>query len=69
MSNIKIIPTNISEIRVGDTIMCNGVLTTISKKDISKCSFMGTSLFGDASIKTIQRVLFAVPTNKGIQLR
>lgn len=69
MTNIKIVPTNINEIRGGDTIMLDGVLTTVGHKDIRKCSFMGTSIFGDSSKRIIDRVLFIVPTNNGIKLR
>ncbi len=38
---------HISKIRVGDTILHNGVMTTISGNNIKRCPFMGISLFGD----------------------
>lgn len=68
-SNIKIVKTHISNIMVGDTVMLDGKLTTVGKNNISRCSFMGYSLFGDSSKRIIDKVYFVVPTNKGIILR
>lgn len=39
---------HISKIRVGDTILRDGVMTTISGNNIKTCPFMGTTLFGDS---------------------
>jgi hypothetical protein len=39
---------HISKIRVGDTILRDGVMTTISGNNIKNCPFMGTTLFGDS---------------------
>ena len=39
---------HISQIRVGDTILHNGEIKTVSGSNIKKCSFMGISLFGDS---------------------
>ena len=52
---------HISRIRVGDTIMHNGVLTTISGNNIKTCSFMGITLFGDSyrsGYKKVKRINF-----------
>jgi hypothetical protein len=37
---------HISQIKVGDTIIHNGVLTTVCKNNITYSQFMGISLFG-----------------------
>ncbi len=39
---------NISQIKAGDTIIHNGVETTVTQKDIKRDEFMGTTLFGDS---------------------
>lgn len=39
---------HISEIRVGDTILHNGEIKTVSGNNIKNCSFMGKTLFGDS---------------------
>lgn len=52
---------HISKIRVGDTIMHNGVMTTISSNNIKRSEFMGISLFGDTynlGYKLITRINF-----------
>lgn len=69
MENILIVKTHISDIKPGDTILAKGVPTTVCKKDIKYDSFMGTSIFGSSYPRIIDRVLFKVPTSKGIVLR
>ena len=69
MGNQVHIQTHLSDIRGGDTVLVKGVLTTVGNKDIKRCSFMGTSIFGSSYPRTITKVLFKVPTNKGIVLR
>ncbi len=69
MSNIVEIPTDINNIKAGDTVMIDGQLRTVGKNNIKYGGFMGTSLFGDSSKRTITKVLFAVPTNNGIVYR
>jgi hypothetical protein len=39
---------HIDEIRSGDTVVHEGKVMTVGKKDISKGGFMGTTLFGDS---------------------
>ena len=39
---------HISQIRVGDTILHDGVMTTISGNNIKRSEFIGTTLFGDS---------------------
>ena len=39
---------HISKINIGDTIIHEGVPTTVGKNNIKHSSFMGTSLFGDS---------------------
>jgi len=58
MKNFKIIPTHITDIKIGDTVMHEEILMTVGKNNIKYCSFMGTSLFGDASKKIIKKVIF-----------
>lgn len=48
MTNYSIKKTHISNINVGDTIMHNGEIKTISGNNLKRDSFMGTSLFGDS---------------------
>ena len=40
--------THVSDIRAGDTVLIDGHLKTISKINIKRDSFMGTTLFGDS---------------------
>ena len=61
MDNFKIEETHISKIKIGDTIMHNGVMTTISGTNIKHDRFMGKTLFGDSynlGYKSVQRVIF-----------
>lgn len=39
---------HISTIRPGDTVLHNGVLETVSRRDIKRDDFMGITLFGDS---------------------
>lgn len=39
--------THISDIRQGDTVIHNGILTTVCGNNIKRDPFMGTSIFGD----------------------
>ena len=70
--NKKIEEVHISLIQGGDTIVHEGKMRTVCNGNIKSCSFMGKSLFGDSyhsGRKTVTRVRFEVPTNKGIVLR
>ena len=69
MTNLVKTTTNISNLRVGDTVEYNNELITVSKNDVKYNSFMGYSFRGDASKKIITKVQFAVPTAFGIVLR
>lgn len=45
----NIIEVHISEIRVGDTIVClDGYERTVTPQNIKKDKFMGVTLFGDS---------------------
>ena len=48
MQKYKEVLININNIKQGDTIKHNGVLTTVCKKDIKYCSFIGYTIFGDS---------------------
>lgn len=61
-------PINIVDLKIGMTVLINGQLITVSKKDIKYDKFMGYSFRGDCS-KTLTRVQFEVPTNLGVVLR
>ena len=39
---------HISEIKVGDTILRNGIATTVCRNNIGKDSLLGITLFGDS---------------------
>lgn len=39
---------HISQIRVGDTIIHEGFMRTVSGNNIKRCSFMGKTIFGDS---------------------
>jgi len=41
-------PVHVSTIKSGDTVEIDGVLKTVSKKDIKTGGMMGTTLFGDS---------------------
>ncbi len=69
MKNIVKSEINICDLSQGDTVLYNNEILTVSKKDIKFDSFMGYSFRGDASSKTITKICFAVPTNKGLILR
>lgn len=48
MYTYNIIPTHIRNIKIGDTIIYNNILTTISRSNLSYCSFMGATIYGDS---------------------
>jgi len=65
MDNFKVEGTHISNIQIGDTIMHNGVMTTISGTNIKHDTFMGKTLFGDSyhlGYKPVQKVTFLKTT-------
>ena len=45
---MKIVPTLINDIRVGDVILHNGVERTVNAEYIKRDPFWGTTLFGDS---------------------
>lgn len=73
MKNAIIENVHISVIKAGDTILCNdGHMRTVSKRNIVKGGFCGTSIFGSSynfGAIPVKRVKFAVPTNQGLVLR
>ena len=57
---------HISQIRSGDTIIHEGEMQTVCSKNITYCSFMGISLFGDCyhlGYKLVTRIVFKRVTN------
>lgn len=49
LSKYKIEEVHISTIKSGDTILhTDNKITTVCKNNITRCSFMGTCLFGDS---------------------
>jgi len=46
--NIKTKDVHISTIKVGDTVVINGDMKTVGKKDLKKDKFLGTTLWGDS---------------------
>jgi hypothetical protein len=62
--NYTIEKDHIGNIRVGDTIIHNGEMKTVSGNNIKRDAFMGTSVFGDtynSGCKPIQKVIFTKP--------
>ena len=57
----KIVETHISEIIPGDTVIHNNVEMTVTKSNILKSEFMGTSIFGDSyhsGHKAVKKVIY-----------
>lgn len=52
-------PVHISTISPNDVVFHNGELLTVGKNDISRCSFMGLSLFGDSYHSGYKAVILA----------
>ncbi len=44
------IEIHIDSVKAGDTILHDGVLTTVCKKDIRTSTFMGRTVFGDSYV-------------------
>lgn len=68
MTNIVKTTTLVENLTAGMTVEYRGEILTVGKKDLSK-GFMGYAFRGDASSKTITRIQFNIPTNKGNILR
>lgn len=57
---------HISRIRIGDTILHNGEVKTVSGNNIKRSSFMGVTLFGDSyslGYKLVTRINIKRVTN------
>ena len=67
--NVSVRQTHISEISVGDTILCpDGRIRTVGKRDIHHCPFMGRSIFGDTyqlGYSPVLRVVIASVHRRG----
>lgn len=64
MNNYELVPTHISLIRSGDTVLHNGEVKTVCSTDIKKDAFMGITIFGDSyriGYKAVQCVVFKRP--------
>lgn len=45
----RIVPTNVSEISIGDTIKCrDGVIRTVGRNNMRHLQGIGTTIFGDS---------------------
>jgi len=61
MYNYTIQEVHISTIKGGDTVIHNGEMKTVSFNNIKRCSFMGTSIFGDSykcGNKLVKKIIF-----------
>ena len=61
MLNYSTSEVHISSIKPGDTVKHEGIIKTVSKNNIKRCSFMGLTLFGDSyqlGYKPVSRVKF-----------
>lgn len=68
MDNIVRTQILVKNLSVGMTVEYRDEILTVGKNDLSN-GFMGYAFRGDASLKTITRIQFRVPTNKGFILR
>ena len=60
MNNAKTNSVHISQISAGDTIVHNGIVTTVSGNNIKRSEFMGRTLFGDSyelGTKPVEKVV------------
>ena len=39
---------HITDLRIGDTVIHNGIPVTVGKENLKHCKFMGTTLHGDS---------------------
>jgi hypothetical protein len=63
---MKIINSDIRDIRPGDTVMIHGVMKTVCMKDIKRDPLLGVTLFGDSfnmGRTQIKKVIFPVYAN------
>lgn len=61
MSKYTTVPCHINELRPGDTVLHNGGLITVCRRNLRRGGFMGTTLLGDSyrsGMNPVQRVLF-----------
>lgn len=66
MQEIELV--NINQIRVGDVIIFDDKMRTLTKSNFKRCGFMGSTIYGDSyqlGLKPVQRVKFL--TTKGIK--
>lgn len=59
--NYKIEDIHINNLKQGDTIIHNGVISTVTGKDLKYSSFMGRTVFGDSyhcGHKPVKKVIF-----------
>jgi hypothetical protein len=63
----KIIPCHINDLRIGDTVLHNGQMITVSKSNLKRGGFCGTTLAGDSyrgGSQQVQRVEFITSQTK-----
>lgn len=48
MDGFTFTPVHITDIQPGDIVLRDGVAVTVGPKDIKRCPFMGSSIFGDS---------------------
>jgi hypothetical protein len=62
--NYRVEETHKSNIRVGDTIIHNGEMKTVSENNLKRSEFMGVTLFGDSyqlGYNPVKKVIFIKP--------
>jgi hypothetical protein len=62
--NYRVEETHKSNIRVGDTIIHNGEMKTVSGNNLKRSEFMGVTLFGDSyqlGYNPVKKVIFIKP--------
>ncbi len=56
---------SVAELKNGDTVEIDGNLSTVSRRHLKHCPFMGCTFKGDCFVGGIIRITFKVPTAHG----
>ena len=70
MSVWKEVEVHKSLIQSGDTILHNGKMMTVCKRDITRCSFMGICIFGDSyksGYQLVKKMIYNLKNKEGVK--
>lgn len=59
MDGFNFSPVHIADLRPGDIVIHEGAVRTVATNNIKRCSFMGTTIFGDSYMSGHRPVLKA----------